>query len=85
MYTPDMFRNVFRVPPALLLKLWRDFCRHDPKRWETRKDGIGDPGICGEIKDIVALRLLGTGRSLRDMDELTQMGKGTIRFYFCLF
>lgn len=34
---------------------------------------------------LVILRMLGTGTSLRQMDDQDQMGVETIRYYFCRF
>lgn len=84
-YPNHIFQRSFRVPRNLFLKLHIDLLCSNDTTWKTQRDGIGRHGIRSEIKIIVCLRLLGSGRSIDDLDDSEQMGRETIRSYFNLF
>lgn len=84
-YPASVFRKLFRVPRTLFLKLKSDFLTYDPNFWSTRTDGIFRPGIRSEVKILAFLRLLGSERSLDDMEDCAKTGKETSRMYFKRF
>lgn len=84
-YPGNVFRQRFRVPRSLFYKLHTDLVNYDCNTWDTRRDCTGRDKIRSEIKVLVCLRLLGTGRSLDDLDDCAQMGRETIRYYFKRF
>lgn len=84
-YLEVIFRQSLRIPHTLFLKLKTDLVSNDPNFWSSSVDGIVRPGIQSGVKILACLLLLGSGRSLDEMDHCAQMGKETIWMYFNRF
>lgn len=85
MYPASMFRDVFRGPIILFQRILGDFVAFNSRRWSTRTDALGRRGIRAEDKVLGCIRLIGSARSLRDLDDGAKMGKETIRRYLAKF
>lgn len=73
------------MPRTLFLKLNSYLLTHEKRFWETITDFTGITGISWEVKLLVFLRLLGTGRSLDDLEYCSKMGRENIKYYFKRF
>lgn len=83
MYPTTTLHRVFHVPRTLFWRIISNLIHQNHTKWSTRTDGFGRKGKEAEIKVMVCLRLLGSARSLRDLDDGACMGKETIWKYFC--
>lgn len=81
-YQNNLLRRWFRVRRAIVLKRHTDLPFYVAAAWKKRRDDIGRDGIMLNIKIIVFLQLLGSGRSI---DDSAQMVRETILFYFNRF
>lgn len=80
-YPSTMFREVPFIPLALLEHLLTNLSNYNAAPWSTYMDVIGRIGICAEVKCMVFLRMLGTGRSLRDLDDAWQMQRDNLTVF----
>ena len=78
-YSRKQFRRRFRVPMCLFMRIHDDLLSAFPDRFEQRRSATGKLGHNSKMKILVALRRLGTGRSLDDLDDSCRMGVETIR------
>lgn len=78
-YSRHQFRRRFRVPMSLFLRIHDDLLSAFPDRFGQRMSASGKIGHSSKMKILVALRRLGTGRSLDDLDDSCRMGAETIR------
>lgn len=85
LYTAEKFRNVFRVPRVAFEKLHNDLMVLAPEVWETRCDAVGREYIRSEVKLLACLCFMDSGSSLRQIDDQSQMGPETPRFYLLRF
>ena len=80
-YSLRQFRQRFRVPRALFFRLRDDLVAHNPRVWSQRKDCFGKWGQPTDVKVLLCLRYIGTGRSFDDLDDSSRMARETARQY----
>lgn len=84
-----IFRENFRVPRVLFHRLLTDFKlvsaskleAHNVRYCTTQYDTVGHVGIDTAVTVLVRLKRLGTGASLRDLEDRAHIGKEIIRMY----
>lgn len=84
-YSSREFRQRFCVPRAMFHRIHGDLVATYPKVWATREDAARKAGIPSQIKVLVCLHILGTGRAFDDVDDSAKMAPETARKYFKLF
>lgn len=82
MYPASMFHGVFRVLMLLFEILLGHIVAFNQRKRSTRTDAFGRRYIRAEFELLVFIRLIGSTRSLKDVDDGVHMGKETIRRYF---
>lgn len=55
---------------------------YDYNAWHTRVDATGKKGIRSRVNVLACLWILGTDRSIDDIDDSVRMARQTIRTYF---
>lgn len=81
-YPPECFRRRFKIPLTLFINFKKNFLYFYSEYWSTRMDGFGRMVLRSEVKLLDFLRLIGTRRSLDDMDDFAQREKETFRVSF---
>lgn len=76
-----IFGRKLQVPRTLFYRLISDLRDYDVNSWTTKYDGKGRVGIHAAVTVLVCLKPLGTGPSLREREDRSQMGQETIRQY----
>lgn len=80
-----VFRENFRVPRTLFVRLLADIQAHASSTWCARRDSVVRTGLAPEVKLLVCLRRLGSAVFLRELYDMEKMGKETIRSYYSTF
>ena len=84
-YPAEKFRRRFGIPRTLYKKIREDLLRHRTDFWGLRWIGGTRPGKPTDIKILAALRMLSTGTSSDDVDDVAYMSAETTRQYFRQF
>lgn len=81
LYPLDTYRNVLPVPRCVFHRMHREILRHLSHVWKRRVDRFHKQGIRSEVRVLTCIRMLGSGDSLRGMDDQGQIGREATRTY----
>ncbi|XP_021804518.1 uncharacterized protein LOC110748853 [Prunus avium] len=77
LYPVSKFRERYRMQPHLFQKIMHDICNYDTY-FIQKYDALRVVGLLPEQKLTAILRMLTSGASVEQVDEIARMGKSTI-------